>query len=443
MSERRGSRPTDFRRLHGSGNDIPSGFPVNEGDGSLDDECSVTIPAATATSTATATNTATDTPTPTATETFTPTATATDTPTDTPTATNTATDTPTPTATDTPTPSCTPGVLYDQTSDPAANAVNSQDFEAVNDAFDNQGADDFVVPTGQTWTVQQVVANGVYFNGPGPAASFNVTFYTDAATFPGSAVVGGTFTGATFTQAGSLFTINLPSGLTLGEGTYWVSVQARMDFTPGGQWGWTDRITTSNSAATWQNPGGGFGTPCTAWNRRGAVCGIDGPAPDQVFQIVGTAGVGCATPTATNTATDTPTPTATETFTPTATNTATDTPTPTATETFTPTATNTATDTPTPTATETFTPTATNTETDTPTPTATETFTPTATNTATDTPTPTATETFTPTATNTATDTPTPTATETFTPTATNTATDTPTNTPTATQHTFTPTTQP
>src|SRR5438552_1615853 len=58
-------------------------------------------------------------------------------------------------------------LLYDQTDNPGANATVSQDFETANDAFDSQLADDFVVPPGQTWTVQQVVAGGVYFNGAG------------------------------------------------------------------------------------------------------------------------------------------------------------------------------------------------------------------------------------------------------------------------------------
>src|SRR4051812_11429527 len=39
-------------------------------------------------------------------------------------------------------------VLYDQTDSPAPTpgGVTSQDFEAANDAFDSQAADDFVVP---------------------------------------------------------------------------------------------------------------------------------------------------------------------------------------------------------------------------------------------------------------------------------------------------------
>ena len=183
---------------------------------------------------------------------------------------------------------CETIVLYDQMDNPGANATVSQMFEPANAAFNNQGADDFVVPETDAWTVTQVVAGGVYFNGPGPSASFNVTFYSDTAGFPGAAVPGGTYTGLAYTNVpAGTFTITLSTPLLLAPGTYWVSVQANMNFTPFGEGGWNDRTVTSNSAAVWQNPAGGFGTSCTAYGRRGASCGIDPTAPDQIFQVMG------------------------------------------------------------------------------------------------------------------------------------------------------------
>jgi len=218
-------------------------------------------------------------------------ATPTPTPKGTPTATATATASPTATATATPGGCAT--VLYDQFDNGTEFATDSQDFETFLDAFDNQGADDFVVPNTELWTVQQVVAGGVYFNGPGPgpAASFNVTFYSNAGGFPGAPVPLGTYTGLAYTNVGGVFTIPLPTPLVLSPGTYWVSIQARMNFDPFGEWGWSDRTVTSNLGAAWQNPGGGFATPCTTWGRRGATCGIDAPAPDQIFRIVGCTGL--------------------------------------------------------------------------------------------------------------------------------------------------------
>jgi hypothetical protein len=178
-----------------------------------------------------------------------------------------------------------PTVLYDQYNNAATTATSSQNFEPANDAFDDELADDFVVPAGQqVWTITQVNVQGQYFNGTGPADSFNVQFYTDAATFPGSFVDGGF--GESYTDTSGNFSIALSSPITLSPGTYWMSVQANQDFTPNGQWGWQDRTVQSNSGAAFRNPGGGFGAPCIPWVRKN-VC-VSTTSPDQVFKITGT-----------------------------------------------------------------------------------------------------------------------------------------------------------
>jgi hypothetical protein len=177
-------------------------------------------------------------------------------------------------------------VLYDQTDNPSGAGTNSQNFEAANDAFDDQVADDFVVPAGG-WTIGQVNVGGVYFNGAGPANSVNVFFYADAATLPGAAVAGGTYLNVPITSgaASGSFHIVLPTTLTLAPGTYWVSVQANMDFGVGGQWAWNDRTVQSNSGAAFQNPGGGFA--CSGGNSwvRKPTC-VTGAAPDNIFQLL-------------------------------------------------------------------------------------------------------------------------------------------------------------
>ncbi|MEI2690143.1 MAG: hypothetical protein V9H69_10730 [Anaerolineae bacterium] len=67
-----------------------------------------------------------------------------------------------------------------------------------------------------------------------------------------------------------------------------------MDFAAGGQWGWTERMVQSNSASAWRNPGGGFGTSCSAWGARFATCGV-GTYPDLVFRLSGSIGGGAPT----------------------------------------------------------------------------------------------------------------------------------------------------
>src|SRR6186997_2091974 len=168
-------------------------------------------------------------------------------------------------------------VLYDQYDNQAANSTSSQNFEASFDAYDDELADDFVVPSGDTWSINQLDAAGVYYNGAGPAVSVNLRFYDNASGLPGGSVA--TRTDLAMTDSGGSFVVPIPSPVVLGPGTYWVSVQANMDFSSGGQWGFTDRSVQSNSEAAWQNPGGGFGV-CPSWGQRGTTCGIDPGVPD-------------------------------------------------------------------------------------------------------------------------------------------------------------------
>jgi hypothetical protein len=128
-------------------------------------------------------------------------------------------------------------VLYDQYDNIGANSTSSQNFEASFDIYDSELADDFVVPSGQTWNIDQVDAAGVYYNGAGPAASVNLSFYNNAGGLPGGNVA--TRTNLAMTDTGGSFVVPIPSPVVLGQGTYWVSVQANLDFSAGGQWGYT------------------------------------------------------------------------------------------------------------------------------------------------------------------------------------------------------------
>src|SRR5207342_1246300 len=69
-------------------------------------------------------------------------------------------------------------VLYDQYDNDSLNGTSSQNFEADFDAYDDETADDFVVPGGETWNVNQVDAAGQY-SAAGPMTSANVNFYSD------------------------------------------------------------------------------------------------------------------------------------------------------------------------------------------------------------------------------------------------------------------------
>jgi hypothetical protein len=195
-------------------------------------------------------------------------------------------------ATPTPSPTPTPGAtfVYDQTDNSSGVAVISQNFEALYDAYDDQAADDFLVPASDgSWTIQNIQIPGQYWAGTGPLASVNVWFYQDSGSLPGSQVFGQLGLVPTSDASGSLV-LDLPSPPTLPPGTYWLSVQANMDFDTGGEWGPTTRLVQSYSPWAWRNPGNGLSTGCTAWTTNGS-CGFTS-GPDLLFRLSGTKGGG-------------------------------------------------------------------------------------------------------------------------------------------------------
>jgi len=182
-------------------------------------------------------------------------------------------------------------VLYNQTSGNSGVGIDSQMFESEYSAYDDQAADDFTVPKGSTWTVEQVDASGEYFNGSGPAASENVYFYAAGKgkkSGPGKLLM--SFTGVKGQDSSGSYSITLPKGgMVLKAGHYFVSVQSVCSFSGGcGEWGWNTTTAggaTYGSPADWENPGGGFGV-CPTWGAE-ATCIPDGQGPDMIFELLG------------------------------------------------------------------------------------------------------------------------------------------------------------
>ncbi len=129
-------------------------------------------------------------------------------------------------------------VLYDQYDNAGTTASSSQNFETALDTSDDAVADDFVVPDGVGWSISGVEVQGVYFHGPGPADSVNVSIYDNAGDLPGTLLASRpnlSFTG------GPSFVLTVSPAIELGPGRHWLSVQANQTFASAGQWGWLDR----------------------------------------------------------------------------------------------------------------------------------------------------------------------------------------------------------
>jgi hypothetical protein len=184
---------------------------------------------------------------------------------------------------------CDGGPFWDQYNSAATEpplGIGSQSFEPAMSAFDDQAADDFIIGAG--WGaayINGVRVMGEYSAGGGPASSFNIYFYQNGAgNLPGTLIA--PLMNLPYVGTPPDFLICLPYPFSVSPGTYWVSVQARQDSDPNGQWFWHNRTVQSNAGAVWQNPGNAYGTGCTTWNRKNA-CMADQVWPDQVFQILG------------------------------------------------------------------------------------------------------------------------------------------------------------
>jgi hypothetical protein len=176
---------------------------------------------------------------------------------------------------------------------PSSTNITSQKFEAANSVYDSNAADDFVVPANKIWNINSVSVRGNAIVNIYPT-SYNVTFYSNSSTnFPNTVIR----TENVVLAAGSVNpTLALATPLFLTEGKYWVSVQAVMNLTGGGQWFWetyTDAGTLSAPFA-WTNPGNGFATPCnTAWNTA-SIC-LSGQLKDLQFSLDGVESNPCKT----------------------------------------------------------------------------------------------------------------------------------------------------
>jgi len=176
-------------------------------------------------------------------------------------------------------------VLWNQNSNSAGYYLDSQNFTSGSSQYNDQGADDFVVPTGVHWRITEVDVTAEYEDGSGPATSENVIFYKNKNGMPGAPVTNGTFTDLNGT-GGPNFAIVLPGrGIRLKPGRYWVSVIANMDFYSGGLWAWGESSVENGKLAMWQNPGRGWGI-CPTWNPI-ENCQGGASGPDFMFELKG------------------------------------------------------------------------------------------------------------------------------------------------------------
>jgi len=184
---------------------------------------------------------------------------------------------------------CAAGFLYDQNNSCSNTYITSENI-ASEPYFQSRVADDFFVPAGATWSIEQVAAAGSYFGGPQTPATFDVFFYADAAGAPGNSIEACANAGATFSSLGSLFTVTLQNSCSLAGGptgsTYWFSVQANLADSPSTDWGWRERTVKSGNLSRVEYPGGV--SQCMSWGMKtDCVAAFESATPDQCFSLLG------------------------------------------------------------------------------------------------------------------------------------------------------------
>jgi hypothetical protein len=145
-----------------------------------------------------------------------------------------------------------PKVLHDQRDQLGFFSAPSDDYDGQ-DPLDNQLADDFTVPPGQSWHVTQADLIG------SAAASVpsvvNAWIYGSAGTLPGAQLFNQS--GITASNQGN-YAVPLAGTPALGPGTYWLSIQQTGAFYATQTWAWQTRIPQDGNPAVFRNPNGGY-----------------------------------------------------------------------------------------------------------------------------------------------------------------------------------------
>jgi Ca2+-binding RTX toxin-like protein len=187
-------------------------------------------------------------------------------------------------------PAANAAILHDQLNDAGSSGTESADWSDAGHV-DSEAADDFTVPSGQTWRIESVRAQT---HGLGAPATFDIRFYPEAGPadgeesgFPAHAATATRPDVAANGTGPLVFDLSTP--VVLGPGHYWLSVQSN---SADAGWLWTNRRHNDGMFAVWHGDKAAAGCldqPGTWWMRARDCPLIAGDGPDQVFRLDGTA----------------------------------------------------------------------------------------------------------------------------------------------------------
>ena len=178
--------------------------------------------------------------------------------------------------------------LFDQTQNAETNGLVAQDFETLFNGNDCRIADDFDVPTGDTWYIDSLKIYGFYNVSNPDSAGMNITIYENNNGAIGSSVYTNVFQ-VNLDQDGDgaiMAVWNTPLQLTAGS--YWLAASARKNYiSDQGVWYWYLESSGYGEEAKWENPGGSWNAGCTSWTDITDNNCVNVQYPDVVFRIYG------------------------------------------------------------------------------------------------------------------------------------------------------------
>ena len=173
-------------------------------------------------------------------------------------------------------------IVYEQ-NDVATSYTPSQfflDFDGL-----GQTADDFMIPDGEEWTIERIMAFGSTQSNP-TLTNATIVIYKDHNGLPGDEVYNsGEITPISEPEDQNL-NLLLPEPFTISNGTYWISIYANLAFFPyGTQWFWSSQTSNIRKESHLKDPFDLYGVGASDWTPFSTF--TDGIPRDQIFQIFG------------------------------------------------------------------------------------------------------------------------------------------------------------
>lgn len=181
--------------------------------------------------------------------------------------------------------------LYEQSGPQVASAPSQffTDFGAL-----AQSADDFTIPAGQSWSIDEITARGGV-NGAPVLNDIRVLIYQDLNGKPGSLVYeSSAIVPASGTSSPNLV-LKFATPITLSEGKYWISIFPVLAYNGGNQWFWSTQSLVTGSEAHFIDPANLFGRGAVNWTSLSTA--FNRAASDMMFTLNG-GGSGFAAPAA-------------------------------------------------------------------------------------------------------------------------------------------------